>query len=374
MTHVVMLCDYRLQPDRVGGADRFFWALQYRMLAAGWQATWLFPKESDYPHYAHHCFDIVLLPKSTFLEGATDYLRERRGVDMLVSVFTSYATRFPIEWKRLGVRRYLAVDQMSRPAAKRSLSKRARLALKGVLLYPFVTGIVAVSDFVRGAILRELGPYWSPKIRVIPNAVDTDLFYPSHGEPSGMLRPLHLVVVAHLIPEKGVQVLLQALHQAGDRLPGMKVSIAGDGPFAAELKAITSSLGLQDCVTFLGNIAWQDELLRSADIAVVPSLWQEGFGFTVIEAMASGVPVVASRIGGIPELLNGGSSGEQSGLLVPPGDTPALADALVKLANDPSMRLKLGQVGRSFALERYGLARMADGYFSLIKSMLPESA
>lgn len=370
MRRVVMLCEYRLQPERVGGADRLFWALQERMLARGWHVKWLFPSESDYSHYAGRRFDIALLPAATFLRAATQYLRGEGRTDLLVSIFASYTTRYTVEWKRAGVRRYIAIDQMSRPAAASSASKRLRLAMKGLALYPFVSRIVAVSGFVRNSILWELGPHWARKVRVIPNGVDANVFYPRTEEPSDEAHPLHIVAVAHLIPEKGVQVLLQALHQAKERLPNVVVSIAGDGYYAPNLRAMTSRLGLEGQVRFLGNISNQEILLRDADIAVVPSLWQEAFGFTVAEAMASAAPVIASRIGGVPELVDPGRGGQQAGRLVPPGDSGALAEALVELAKSAHLRRQLGQAGLHRVHARYSLEGMARGYYACMEGMV----
>jgi glycosyltransferase involved in cell wall biosynthesis len=370
VTRIAMLCDYRLRPDRVGGIDRFYWALQDRMLAEGWNVTWLFPDDSAYPHYKGRRFDIALLPKGELLAEAAPFLRRKnQQTDLLVSIFTPYSTRHTFEWRRVGVRRYLALDHMSRPMSPRGAAARAQLKVKGLVLHPFMNGIVAISNYVRDAILHELGWHWSSKVNVIPNGVDTKVFYPSVEPAAASTAAPHVVVVAHLIPEKGVQVLLQALKHGGDRLSGVRVSVAGDGYYRDELQQLTANLDLQDRVHFVGNTACQDSLLRSADIAVVPSLWREAFSLSVIEAMASGVPVVASDIGGIGELLSA-TGPVQAGCLVPPGDVGALAKALDTLVNNPQLRRQWGAAGVRLARAHYSLERMTGDYFSHMRALV----
>ena len=377
---VALLCDYALLPDRIGGMDRFFWALHTAMTAAGWHVTWLFPAGTDSTHYQERNFTLLPLPKDGFLPAATAYLAAH-PVDLLVSHFVPYMTRYSLDWRRAGVRCYIAVDHMSRPQFPRRRGQRARLAVKGLLLAPTVHQVVAVSGFVGAAVARELGPQWRRKTAIIANGVDTavvsgecSVFSDGLNRPlstqhsalstAGGTDPLHLVIVAHLMAEKGIQVALAALAQARDELPPLRLSIAGRGPYAPELQAAVVRLGLADQVAFLGSITAQAALLRGADVALVPSLWQEACPFGVIEAMAAGLPVLASATGGVPELLG------DTGILVPPGDVAAFAAGLRRLAGDAGERARLGRAAQARVAAHYTLPRMVTDHYTLLAQAL----
>jgi L-malate glycosyltransferase len=364
---VVVLSDYQLRPDRVGGMDRFFWALDERVRGLEWALTWVFPESDDVSHYAARGIELALLPRRSFYQAVDSYLADLRPVDLMVSHFVAYASRLPWRWKRSGVLRYLAVDHMSRPARNRGLTERVRRRLKGVFIQPAVDQVIAVSDFVADAIRRELGGFWGSKICVVPNGIDCGVFFPAELTPNEgeADRPLHLVTVAHLIPEKGIQILLEALRLTHHRLPHFRLLIAGSGPWEQELRSQTGSNRLDECVHFLGSTASQAELLRSADIAVMPSLWQEACPFTALEAMATAVPVIASFVGGLSTLVGVGP-----GWLVPPGDPEALADAIVRLAGDPTARGQMGQAGLRRVREHYTLETMVSGHLSVMERCL----
>jgi glycosyltransferase involved in cell wall biosynthesis len=131
------------------------------------------------------------------------------------------------------------------------------------------------------------------------------------------------------------------------------LDVAGTGDQEARLRALVAELGLDGRVDFLG---WRDEagvdaLMGRARAAVFPSVWHEPFGLVAVEAMAHGVPVIGSRVGGIPETVRDG----HNGLLVEPNDVPGLAAAIDRLAADPALAARLGANGQRDAAERFGL-------------------
>ena len=156
-------------------------------------------------------------------------------------------------------------------------------------------------------------------------------------------RPL-VLCVGRLIPVKGHLVLLRALAQARGRVPGLVLDVAGQGPLEPALQAYARELGIGDAVRFLGFVSPVQTAIENAAIVVVPSLG-EGFGMVALEAMERSRPVVASAVGGLPEIVADG----ETGLVVEPGDAEALADALVTLASDLS------------ACRRDGRSREAQG-------------
>jgi glycosyltransferase involved in cell wall biosynthesis len=184
------------------------------------------------------------------------------------------------------------------------------------------------------------------RIRPVPNTVDTSLFSPPERPASPEPGPARALVVALLEPKKGLDVLLQALAEVSD---GPTVQVVGDGPSRPELEALAVELGVAGSVEFLGrrDKAEVARLMRESDFFVLPSLW-ENLPNAVIEAMASGLPVVATRTGGVPEMVN-----EGSGLLVAPGDAAELAGAL------------RGMVGSHRLYDRAAIARRAREHYGL---------
>jgi len=164
-----------------------------------------------------------------------------------------------------------------------------------------------------------------------------------------------LAIVGRLIPIKGHEVLLEAVRLSRDEVPGLSLEIAGDGPLDAQLRATVTRLGLDDRVTFLGRVAVPGPVYERAEIVVVPS-FGEGFGMVALEAMERGRAVIASDVGGLPEIVAAG----ETGLVVPSGDPATLAETIVELARDPARTQALGAAGRERALSAFSQARCTE--------------
>lgn len=185
---------------------------------------------------------------------------------------------------------------------------------------------------------------------------------PSPPPPPGAPR---LAVVGRLIPIKGHEVLLHAFARVSEDVAGSTLEIAGDGQLEPELRALVQRLGLGETVSFLGRVAPPGPVFERAEVVVVPSLG-EGFGMVALEAMERGRPVVASAVGGLPEIVDDG----RTGLLVPPGDPEALARAIRELAGDPVRAARLGAAGRARALREFSQDRCTDRIEALYRTAL----
>jgi len=232
---------------------------------------------------------------------------------------------------------------------------RANLATTGRTVLRAADSVVALTERA-SRFLLGLGVE-PDRIRVVPSGVDARVFHPpAREEGSAALR---VGCVGRLEAPKGGETLVRAFAEA---FPGGKETLlfAGEGSFRDALRRETEALGLADRCAFLGRLAHEavSGFLRSVDALAVPTLHAEPFGLVAVEAAACGRPVVASAIGGLGEIVRDG----ETGLLVPPGDVPALARALRRLAVDPGLRQRLGRAARERALAVYDWPRIADAF------------
>lgn len=268
-----------------------------------------------------------------------------------------------------GVRRVVVHDHASGlpPAAADPLRRAYR-----ALVVARVDRYLCPSRFVARRLRRYTGVP-PTKLRVVGNAVDTARFRPARDETErrrlqaellGREASVRLIVYAgQLADYKGVEVLLAAAERLLARRSGVVLALAGEGPLRPRVEEAARRLpGL----IYLGRRDDLERVYRAAEVAVFPSLWQEAFGLTVAEAAASGLAVVASRVGGIPEVLAGG----EAGLLVPPGEAEALAGALERLLDDGALRRRLGRRARAWVEARFALeevtARLLVTYRELL--------
>lgn len=216
---------------------------------------------------------------------------------------------------------------------------------------------IAVSEATKRTLIKTLH-IRSDAIRMIPNGVDLSLFEPGRDR-RGKKRELgipdsSLIVgsVGRLVKEKGMDNFLQVAAIIHRQLPDVRFVIAGDGPCRPELTSLIDELKLANFVTLLGMRSDVPELLRTFDLFAMTSN-RESFGIALVEAMASGVPVLAFGVDGIPEIIN-----EQCGVLVSPGDVEGLASAAISLLRDSARRSMIAGACRRRA-EEYGMQASA---------------
>jgi len=238
------------------------------------------------------------------------------------------------------------------------------------LMNPFVTHFVAVARAVEQEGIRS-GHIRRGRSSVIYNGIDLDRFAPHPGPSPG--AEVVLGCVGRLVPEKGHDLVLRAVHRLRAGGAQVQLHVVGDGALRGALEARARSLGIDDSVRFFGFRSDVAQVLRSMDILVSASS-NEGLPLAVIEAMASGLPVVATRVGGVPELVEDG----RNGLLVPPGVSGALACAIEKLVRRPDLRAAMGSEGRRLAMAKFDLdlcaRRYEELYLRLLKGRGPRAA
>ena len=218
--------------------------------------------------------------------------------------------------------------------------------------------VICISNNVRGFVRWKIG---LPEGRLHTvyyglDSVPTKIQRWSLREELGIRESDPLIgIVARLHEQKGHVYLLQAMKLLIESYPATHLVIVGDGPLRSYLEAFTKNLALEEHVHFLGYQQDGAKLMHAFDIFVHPSLY-EGFGLAVLEAMMVGKPIVATRVSAIPELVIHG----KTGLLVPPRDVGALADAICKLLENPSLAKELGRQARKRAEEHFSVGKMVD--------------
>lgn len=235
--------------------------------------------------------------------------------------------------------------------------------------------LVAVSERVRGDLLG-LGVGRPERFDVVPLGLDLDQFLGAERHAGGLRAELGVSretpltgIVARLVPIKGHEVFLEAAALVADVVPGSRFVVVGDGERRRELEGAAARSGLGDRIHFLG---WRRDLDRIyADLDVVAlSSWNEGSPVSLIEAMAAGCPVVATRVGGVPDVVDDGVHGH----LVGAGDPAGLATAIAGLLGDPHRRHAMGQAGRARVSPAFEASRLVRDMDRLYTTLLAGKA
>jgi glycosyltransferase involved in cell wall biosynthesis len=279
--------------------------------------------------------------------------REGRAVDLLhahvhraawTAMLVRSVTRLPV-----------VVSEHSSEFASSGISRgalrRARIS------FPRADLVCPVSEYLRTQIEAH---GIEANFRVVPNPVDTDLFS-APRPPAGATRPARIIAVAALQPMKGIQHLLEALAQ---HRSDFVLDVVGEGPSRAEYEGLARQAGLADRVVFHG---FQPKpvvasLMQSADFLVLPSLG-ETFSVVVVEAMACGLPVLATRVGGVPELVD-----ERTGMLVEPASSEALRAGIAHMLAHHGEYPR--ELIRERAVSRYSLDAIGDTWTAVYRSVL----
>ena len=237
-------------------------------------------------------------------------------------------------------------------------------------LTPLTDGFIAVARD-HGRFLVEGEGFPARKVHVIPNGVDTQRFCPNPAVRDAIRRDLQLHadvplfgMVAALRPEKNHLLFLRAAQWIRKAIPDAMFLLVGEGPQREQIEVAVASAGLQDCVRLLGSRSDIPDLLAAMDVFVLTSR-MEANPVSILEAMATGLPVVATRVGSVFETVRNG----QNGYLVETGDAESIARHCIDLASRPDVAQRLGECGRQVAEQQWSVQRMVEGYQQLIAAI-----
>ena len=233
--------------------------------------------------------------------------------------------------------------------------------------------VLTAADWVTGCSqsmleqTRRVVPAIASRSSVVLNGMDTKRITVS----SLPFDPPTVLLLGRLVEEKGFDVGLRACVEVVSVVPGVRILVAGDGPARSNLLALVDELGLAEVVEWLGAVSLDDvpAVLGRATVVAVPSCYEEPFGLVAVETGLAGRPVVASAVGGLPEVVEDGVNG----LLVAPGDPAALARALLTVLGDRELAARLGTAGRARAERDFGLGRHVDAFETLFDRLIREA-
>ncbi len=222
--------------------------------------------------------------------------------------------------------------------------------------------IAANSEAVRRRLMAEgIEP-----VEVVRNGVPIQPARPPLGFP-----PV-IAFVGRLVREKGADILLRAFAKVQAQMPETRLLLVGDGPEGEYLRRVIADLGLSSQVSLLGHLPHEEveRVCAAAWVQAVPSRWAEPFGIVAAEALMRGTAVMASNSGGLAEVVQDG----RTGLLVPPGDVNALAEALLRLFRDRELAEQMGKAGREMALVRFNEAMCIERFIELYQRICQSGA
>jgi glycosyltransferase involved in cell wall biosynthesis len=235
--------------------------------------------------------------------------------------------------------------------------------------------LITVSDEVAGHIRKWYGGKIAEKCITVRNGIDTKAFFPSRNHRREIREKygigdseLLLLSLGRMTREKGHHIAIEALRLLKERGRSVRLMVAGEGGYLSALMGISENAGLRNQVIFAGFIENHEtpKYYNGADILLMPTLTEEGLPLVLLEAMACGLPVISSRIGGIRSLIEH----NENGVLTEPGNAREMADAILKLAKNPGLSKKISQAGIDYIRKVYSAERMVERTNEVMVSMV----
>ena len=359
-----------------GGAEQYLLSLADGLAELGHEvclftrSSVAWPLQDRKPRAVHSCpsFADGFLPlRMAWLAGS---LRRLRSDVLHINLPSTYSASFSA-MAPLG--RVMGCQVVTTEHLSMVGRSRRRALLKDWFT-PYVQRVIAVSR-ATAASLKGEHRLRGEKITVVYNGVDPDrLQFLGRSEARARLgvaqEALAVGCVGELIPRKGQRYLVEAISGLRERLGGqVQLVIVGDGEDRGRLSEQIEERGLSGAVILAGRVEHASSLLKAFDLLAMPSL-MEALPFALLEAMAAGLPVVASSVWGIPEVVTDG----ETGLLVPPADVGALEQAIMKLAQDPDLRVQMGERAQQAVSERFSLEVMVRDTVSVYEGLVGEGS
>ena len=372
-----LLSVFGIEPRRIGGTETFARELSSQLGDRGWTNTLCFLSEPGeevrrFLELPNVQFEVYASATDSGFKTGRNLARiiRRHRPEILHLHYTGFLSLYPWIAKLQSVKKVFITDHRSRPAGY--VPTRASFWKRGLarLINAPVTKTICVSSYGHQCITSfDLLPL--DRFEVVYNAVDLSRVKKDSQRTIAFRKRYHIPAqraivaqVSWIIPEKGIVDFLETARRVIARTPNVQFVMVGDGAFLSSYIKAADEMGLGDRITWTGLVEdpFGEGVFDAADIVCQFSRWEEVFGWMIAEAMAHSKPVVATRVGGIPELITDGLSG----CLVARGDTHAMADRILKLLADPQLRRRMGQAGRETVEAKFDLrknvAQLIDSY------------
>ena len=372
MRHRVFLA-FAVSPSKIGGLEAYARELATQLQPHGWDLVVCFETEAP-PAVREFLLSpgnvtLVSLASQSSMSVTTNLamlrLLRRHRPDVLVYSIGGVVRWWPLLAKSIGCRS-LYWDGTSR--TRSAMNYRARAHVRW-MMKPLDRSL-CVTKFIEASSNRE-GIISPSKTRMLYSGTDTsrehasgDCFRQRYGIPANR----HVVLqVSWLIPEKGIDVALRGAAEVLEQRRDVQFVFCGDGAHRQEYEALARELGIADHVTFTGAVSdlHGSGAFSAASLLIQCSQWQEAFGLVVAEGMSAGLPIVVSRIGGLPELIEDGVNG----FLFDPPNVDQLAGAILRILCDPELRASMGAQSRRRAVDMFDLKKRVSDWIPVLAEL-----
>ncbi|QBN19880.1 glycosyltransferase family 4 protein [Flavobacterium nackdongense] len=285
---IAVVCNYALNPNRIGGMDRFWVAYDQKAKALGYEIDWYF---SDYTPFEFFSELTIYSANSDNMESffLEKVKQDSLKYDILVTHFLGLCSSFFKKAKATGIQQIIAVDHNPRPLEGFPLAKIIKNKIKGILYSSYIDQFIGVSNYAKKHILKDYGFFLDKKISVIYNGIDTSVFVKRTQENRNKF-----ILTSHLRESKGIQDLLRALSIVEKPiLSQIQIDMYGEGPYEDELRRLTAEFDLATIINFKGSSSKLNELYADYAYLIQPS-HGETFCYSVIESLACNVPVITT--------------------------------------------------------------------------------
>lgn len=356
---------FGVEPLRIGGTETFARELSVQLGECGWQSVLCFlnePKEEVRQFLGLPNVSLEVFSDSPNGDGHANRLSRivrRYHPEILHLHFTGFLSFYPWQASIRSAKKVFFTDHHSRPAGHVLLRAPIWKRVGARIINLPLTKVICVSNYgYKCMTAADLLP--QDRFEMIYNGVDLPRVSPSAHRAAEFRRRYSIpenravvVQVSWIIPEKGIQDLLETARLVVGQNPNVQFVIVGEGAYRAQYMCEAAAMGIDDRVTWTGMCAdpFGEGVFDAADLVCQLSRWEEVFGWMIAEAMAYAKPVVATRVGGIPELIDDGVSG----YLVDRGDTVAASERVLKLLRKPELRASMGQSARETVSAKFDL-------------------
>lgn len=350
---IAIVCDYALNPNRIGGMDRFYVAYDKKAKELGYEVDWYFTAYQPFDFFS----GLTIFSSNNqnveqfFLEQVVN---EKKEYDILITHFVALCLSFFKRVKASGINYTIAIDHNPRPLEGVAWTKFLKNKIRGILNSRYIDQFIGVSGYTQKYILKDHGSFLAKKTAVIYNGIDTTVFTKRTAENKNKF-----IVCSHLRVNKGLQDLIKAVSILEDNIKNqLQIDVYGEGPYEMDLRAMINDFDLNNCIHFKGSSSHINEVLSDYSFLIQPT-YMECFSLSILESLAANVPVITTTVGGNLEIIKP----NENGFIFEPKDYKTLA----KIINDIVLgKLKINNDVSAQITSNFNLEKMVDEHIQLL--------